>query len=275
MNGHDTTTWFETRCQRRHDCDPVDGGRQVARADGRRGCARRPWCSSAAGDAVCRRLRLVRQPCQPVSTTPAESARSADAIIVLTGGQSRLDAALDLLEVRQGQAAADQRRASFRQPHASCRSRPAATRSCSPAASTSTTPRSTRSAMPRKAPNGSKATPMAASSSSPTITTCRAACWKWAGCCIDAELEPYPVVNTQSRQWRLADQAAGAAGAVHRIHQISSLALARAVVPLRLAGRGERRWSVEHPRTPSARLRLDRRRHGRSRHGFSFRRALV
>ena len=42
-------------------------------------------------------------------TTP-RNVPKADAIIVLTGGQARIDAALDLLQGRQGQAAPDQRR---------------------------------------------------------------------------------------------------------------------------------------------------------------------
>ena len=85
-----------------------------------------------------------------------ENPGGADAIIVLTGGQSRLDAALDLLEVRQGRAAADQRRQSRRRAATTLRAATGGDKRCSPAASTSTTPRSTRSAMPRKAPNGSR-----------------------------------------------------------------------------------------------------------------------
>ena len=86
--------------------------------------------------------------------TPANPAK-ADAIIVLTGGQSRLDAALDLLRSGKGE------RLLISGVHPSGQPRPAAGRDrrrqalCSTAASTSTAPRSTRSAMPRKAPNGS------------------------------------------------------------------------------------------------------------------------
>ena len=85
-------------------------------------------------------------------TTPTDLP-SADAIIVLTGGEKRLTAAVDLLEAGKGKRLL----ISGVHPKARLSDLRRAMRGCSTAVSTSITPRSTRSAMPKRAPSGSRA----------------------------------------------------------------------------------------------------------------------
>ena len=166
----------------------------------RAGCAHSARCRASAFLASCaavrRRLRALRHPCQRTGDA-ARTAAQADAIIVLTGGQARLDAALDLLKSGKGKrllisgvnpaadrddaAGGDRRRQQavlLLRRHRPRRARH--DRQC----------RGERQM-------GAAATPTAASSSSPTTTTCRAACWKCGRLVGKAELEPYPVVNTE------------------------------------------------------------------------------
>ena len=131
-------------------------------------------------------------------------------------------------EIRQGQAAADQRRPSVAEPQRRCRRRPAATRRCSPAASTSTTPRSTRSAMPRRAPNGCAS--HAYEQRDPghqQLPHAAQPAGDGPAARHGAELEPYPVVNTQLDDGGWMTKPRRAARAVHRIQQISGCAGAR------------------------------------------------
>ena len=124
-------------------------------------------------------------------------------------------------EVRQGRAPADQRRQSF------CRTRSAAGRDRRRQAAVLLLrrhrPRGARHDRQcrGKRQMGARAMPTAASSWSPTTTTCRAACWKCGRLLANAELEPYPVVNSRldGGGWMVKPERA--AGDVHRIHQVS------------------------------------------------------
>ena len=195
--------------------------------------------------AVCSSAASACSPPMSASWRRRAIRRRADAIIVLTGGQSRLDAALDLLKSGKGKRLlisgvhpdadrddlqrGDRRRQAavlLLRRHRPCRARH--DRQC----------RGERQM-------GARATPMAASSWSPTTTTCRAACWKWAGCSATPSWSP---IRWSTRGSTRALAAAGsAARAVHRIQQISAGAGAR-----RRSAGGRRQtasaWSARPPR---------------------------
>ena len=97
MKGPDSPELAETPAGRRHDAGGAGWLAPRGRALKLRGAGRRPGCLRLR-----RRLCAFRQPCQRPDrrrTNPA----AADAIIVLTGGQSRIDAALDLLKSGKGE----------------------------------------------------------------------------------------------------------------------------------------------------------------------------
>ena len=162
-------------------------------------------------------------------TTPANPAK-ADAIIVLTGGQSRLDAAIDLLTSGKGERLL----ISGVHPSASRRQLQAAT------GGDKATVFLLRRHRPRRARHdrqcrgkrqmGREPRLWHASSWSPTTITCRAACWKCAGCCTAPSSSPirWSTANLDNGGWLTKPR--GVARAVHRIHKYL-LALARGIVP--------------------------------------------
>ena len=167
----------------------------------RQGASCRFFCARTAHRAL--RAASCCSPAVSRSSPPMSAAwrrrtdlPTADAIIVLTGGQARLDAALELLKSGKGE------RLLISGVHPVDQQQVAAAatggdRRCSPAASTSTMPRSTRSATPRKAPNGCAATTMSRVILVTNNYHMPRSLLEMGRLLDREELDPYPVVNSK------------------------------------------------------------------------------